>query len=230
MAHLLKYDSILGTLPQKISATKNGIKVGDDELRVLSERNPADLPWKELDVDVVVESTGLFTRARQGRRPPRRRRAARGRLGAIRRRRRHVRDGCQPSGLRPEVAGGRVLRQLHHQLLRADGQGARRRVRHRAGPDDHHPRLHRRPDARRRAAQGPATGPRRGDQHHPDEHGCRPVNVARPRGHEGQARRHVDAGARVDRLGHRLQRHPRPARPPSPRSTPPSPRPPSLDR
>ena len=61
MAHLLKYDSILGTLPQKISASKNGIKVGDDELRVLSERNPADLPWKELEVDVVVESTGLFT-------------------------------------------------------------------------------------------------------------------------------------------------------------------------
>ena len=61
MAHLLKYDSILGTLPQKITASKNGIKVGDDELRVLSERNPADLPWKELDVDVVVEATGLFT-------------------------------------------------------------------------------------------------------------------------------------------------------------------------
>jgi glyceraldehyde 3-phosphate dehydrogenase len=61
MAHLLKYDSVLGILPQEISASKNGIKVGDDELRVLSERNPADLPWKELDVDVVVESTGLFT-------------------------------------------------------------------------------------------------------------------------------------------------------------------------
>ncbi len=61
MAHLLKYDSVLGTLPEKITASKNGIKVGDDELRVLSERNPADLPWGELGVDVVVESTGLFT-------------------------------------------------------------------------------------------------------------------------------------------------------------------------
>ena len=166
----------------------------------------------------------------QGRRPPRRRRAARGRVGALRRRRRHVRDGRQPSGLRPEVARGRVQRQLHDQLLRADGQGARRRVRHRAGPDDHDPRLHRRPDARRRPAQGPPPGPRRGDQHRADEHGRRPFDIARPGGDEGQARRHVAARAGADRLDHRLQRHPRQPRPPSPRSTAPSPRPPSPDR
>ncbi len=61
MAHLLKYDSVLGTLPQSIRATKSGIRVGNDTLRVLSERNPADLPWGELGVDVVIESTGIFT-------------------------------------------------------------------------------------------------------------------------------------------------------------------------
>jgi len=61
MAHLLKYDSVLGTLPQKISATKSGLRVGRETLRVLSERNPADLPWGELDVDLVIESTGIFT-------------------------------------------------------------------------------------------------------------------------------------------------------------------------
>jgi len=61
MAHLLKYDSVLGILPQTIKASRNGIKVGSDELRVLSERDPAALPWGDLDVDVVVESTGLFT-------------------------------------------------------------------------------------------------------------------------------------------------------------------------
>ena len=60
MAHLLKYDSVLGTLPQKIRATKTGIRVGNDTLRVLSERNPGDLPWGDLGVDVVVESTGVF--------------------------------------------------------------------------------------------------------------------------------------------------------------------------
>jgi glyceraldehyde 3-phosphate dehydrogenase len=61
MAHLLKYDSVMGTLPDKIAATKGGIKVGNDVLKVLSERNPADLPWGDLGVDVVIESTGIFT-------------------------------------------------------------------------------------------------------------------------------------------------------------------------
>jgi glyceraldehyde 3-phosphate dehydrogenase len=61
MAHLLKYDSILGILPQTIRATKNAIKVDDDEIQVLSVRNPAELPWGDLGVDLVVESTGLFT-------------------------------------------------------------------------------------------------------------------------------------------------------------------------
>ncbi|NQY55303.1 MAG: type I glyceraldehyde-3-phosphate dehydrogenase [Ilumatobacteraceae bacterium] len=61
MAHLLKYDSVLGTLPDKISATKTGIKVGGETLRVLSERDPAQLPWGQLGVDLVIESTGIFT-------------------------------------------------------------------------------------------------------------------------------------------------------------------------
>jgi glyceraldehyde 3-phosphate dehydrogenase len=60
MAHLLKYDSVLGVLPNTIKATKTGISVDGDELRVLSERNPADLPWGELGVDLVIESTGIF--------------------------------------------------------------------------------------------------------------------------------------------------------------------------
>jgi glyceraldehyde 3-phosphate dehydrogenase len=61
MAHLLKYDSVLGTLPDKIAAARDGIKVGNDTLQVLSERNPADLPWGDLGVDLVIESTGIFT-------------------------------------------------------------------------------------------------------------------------------------------------------------------------
>jgi glyceraldehyde 3-phosphate dehydrogenase len=60
MAHLLKYDSVLGRLPDKVTATKSSIKVGGDTLQVLSERDPADLPWGDLGVDVVVESTGFF--------------------------------------------------------------------------------------------------------------------------------------------------------------------------
>ena len=61
MAHLLKHDSVLGQYPGAVSASKSGIKAGDDELQVLSVRNPAELPWGDLGVDLVVESTGIFT-------------------------------------------------------------------------------------------------------------------------------------------------------------------------
>jgi glyceraldehyde 3-phosphate dehydrogenase len=62
MAHLLKYDSVLGVLPQTIKASKGGITVDGDELLVLSERDPKNLPWGDLGVDVVIESTGIFTK------------------------------------------------------------------------------------------------------------------------------------------------------------------------
>jgi glyceraldehyde 3-phosphate dehydrogenase len=61
MAHLLKYDSVMGVLPDAISATSEGISINGSLLTVLSERDPAKLPWKTLGVDVVVESTGFFT-------------------------------------------------------------------------------------------------------------------------------------------------------------------------
>jgi len=61
MAHLLKYDSVLGRLPNEIKAVEGGISVDGDVLKVLSERNPEDLPWGDLGVDVVIESTGIFT-------------------------------------------------------------------------------------------------------------------------------------------------------------------------
>jgi glyceraldehyde 3-phosphate dehydrogenase len=61
MAHLLKYDSVMGVLPEAIHATGDGISVDGRTLKVLSERDPANLPWKALQVDVVVESTGFFT-------------------------------------------------------------------------------------------------------------------------------------------------------------------------
>jgi glyceraldehyde 3-phosphate dehydrogenase (phosphorylating) len=61
MAHLLKYDSVLGRLPYDIAATPEGISVDGDVLQVLALRDPKELPWADLAVDVVVESTGLFT-------------------------------------------------------------------------------------------------------------------------------------------------------------------------
>lgn len=61
MAHLLKYDSVLGVLPNDISATDDGIKIDGKVLKVLQVRDPKELPWKALGVDLVVESTGIFT-------------------------------------------------------------------------------------------------------------------------------------------------------------------------
>jgi glyceraldehyde 3-phosphate dehydrogenase len=61
MAHLLKYDSVLGILPYDIRAVDGGISVDGDVLQVLSVRDPKELPWGDLGVDVVIESTGLFT-------------------------------------------------------------------------------------------------------------------------------------------------------------------------
>src|SRR5690349_15602441 len=61
MAHLLKYDSILGRFPAEVEAGEGKITVDGREVKMLSERDPAALPWGELGVDVVIESTGFFT-------------------------------------------------------------------------------------------------------------------------------------------------------------------------
>ena len=62
MAHLLKYDSVMRQLPNDIKVSKNGISVDGVEIKVLSERDPKNLPWGDLGVDVVIESTGFFTK------------------------------------------------------------------------------------------------------------------------------------------------------------------------
>src|SRR5215218_5435142 len=61
LAHLLKYDSVLGNLAAEVKATEDGITVDGDEFKVLSVKDPAQLPWKDLGVDIVFEGTGLFT-------------------------------------------------------------------------------------------------------------------------------------------------------------------------
>jgi glyceraldehyde 3-phosphate dehydrogenase len=61
-AHLLKYDSILGRFPGEVEVTGNGISIDGKELKVLNEKDPAALPWGDLGVEVVIESTGLFTK------------------------------------------------------------------------------------------------------------------------------------------------------------------------
>jgi glyceraldehyde 3-phosphate dehydrogenase len=63
MAHLLKYDTLLGTLPEEVSVDGDVIRAGAREIKILAIREPAELPWGDLGVDVVVESTGRFTKA-----------------------------------------------------------------------------------------------------------------------------------------------------------------------
>ena len=61
MAHLLKHDSVLGTLALPVEAGDGVIRAGDHEIKFVSERDPAQLPWGELGIDVAIESTGIFT-------------------------------------------------------------------------------------------------------------------------------------------------------------------------
>ena len=65
LAHLLRYDSVHRHYPGEVSLTNAGIRVDGDEIRVVAERDPARLPWRELEVDVVIEATGLFVERSQ---------------------------------------------------------------------------------------------------------------------------------------------------------------------
>jgi len=67
LAHLLKYDSVLGNLHHEITSTETGIKVENKEFRVFSERDPAAIDWESVGAEIVIESTGLFTKAEDAR-------------------------------------------------------------------------------------------------------------------------------------------------------------------
>ena len=67
LAYLLKYDSVLGNLDHEISSTENGIKVDGDEFRVFSQRDPAAIDWESVGAEIVIESTGIFTKAEDAR-------------------------------------------------------------------------------------------------------------------------------------------------------------------
>ena len=63
LAHLLKYDSVLGNLDHKITSTENGISVEGEEFRVFSQRDPSAIDWESVGAEIVIESTGIFTKA-----------------------------------------------------------------------------------------------------------------------------------------------------------------------
>ena len=195
LAHLLKYDSVHGRLNLDVRAEGDEIVVGNDRFKVFAEKDPANLPWGDLGCDVVIESTGLFT----------------DRAGA----QKHLDAGAKKVIISAPAKGedltvvlgvnddkltgkehDRLQRLVHHQLPRADGEGARRPGGHRARLHGHHARLHHRPAAAGRAAQGPAPRPRRRPQrgaHHDRRRQGRRPRAAAP---QGQARRPVASRAR----------------------------------
>lgn len=64
LAHLLKYDSVLGTLPETVTAETDGIRIGNKHLKVFAIKDPAELDWNSVGAQIVVESTGRFTDAK----------------------------------------------------------------------------------------------------------------------------------------------------------------------
>ena len=162
LAHLLKYDSVLGNLHARVEAKEDSISVDGDEFKVLSMRDPAQLPWKDLGVDVVFESTGLFTD-----RDDAAKHLAAGAKKVIitapakspditrrpRRQRREVRSG---------EASDHLERVVHDQLPGAARQGHSPEVRHQERVDDDDPLVHQRSEAARPAAQGSAARARGG--------------------------------------------------------------------
>ncbi len=225
-AHLLKYDTILGRLKAEVTHTADTITVDGKTIKVLAERDPAAIKWGELGVDVVIESTGIFTKAADAGK--------------------HIAGGAKKVIISAPATDEDITivmgvnqdkydagepqhhlqRLLHHELRGADGEGAAGELRHRQGPDDDGPRVHQRPAHPGLPAQGPAPRPRRRGEHHPDHHGRRQGHRAGHPGAQGQAGRHRDA-----RPGARPARSPTwwstwSARSPRTRSTRPSRRPP----
>ncbi len=221
LAHLLKYDSINGPYPGEVRALEHAIEVDGHELQVLAETDPAKLPWEELGVDVVIESTGRFTdRAHAAMHLERGAKKVIISAPADRPRRDGRARGQLRDRLRPRRAPRDLERLLHDQLPGAGREGGQRHGRHQARADDHDPRLHRRPAPAGPPPQGPAPRARRRDQ--PDPRLDRRRQGDRPRDPRaaGQAARLRRARPGADRLGRRPDRRVRARRRPSRRSTP----------
>ena len=146
MAHLLQYDSMLGPFPGEVELGDGVIRAGGEEMKMLSERDPAALPWGDLGVDVVLESTGFFT-DRDGAQKHLDAGAKKVVISAP------ATDpdftvvlGVNDDGYDPRRAPHRLERLVHDELRRAAREGARRPRRHRERLHDHDPRVHERPE------------------------------------------------------------------------------------
>lgn len=143
LAHLLKYDSVGGPLAHDVSHDGDSITVGDKRIRVFAERDPADLPWGDLGVDIVIESTGRFTKAEDAKKH-----IAGGAKKVLISAPASGNDativmGVNEEKLRPGLRRHHLERVVHDELPRAPRAGLQRRLRHRARLHDDRARLHR---------------------------------------------------------------------------------------
>ena len=145
LAHLLKYDSILGNLKSEITAGNDFISVDGKKIKVFAERDPAKLPWAEVGAQIVVESTGHFTDATK----------ARAHLGSTVKK---VIISAPATNEDATIVMGvnddKYDAATHHVISNAScttnclaprGQGAQRHLRHHQRHHDHRPQLHQRP-------------------------------------------------------------------------------------
>ena len=128
LAHLLKYDSVLGNLKAKVEVQGDGIAVDGDVFKVVSFRDPAQLPWKDLGVDVVFESTGLFTDRDSAAKHISRRRQARRDYRSRKRAGHHGRDGRESREVRSGEASDHLERVVHDELPGAGREDSAREV------------------------------------------------------------------------------------------------------
>ncbi len=201
LAHLLKYDSVHGRFKGTVEATGDALLVDGDRMRVLSEKDPAKLPWKELGVDIVLESTGRFTDRDQ---------AAK-----------HLAAGARKVIISAPAKGDDITivygvnhtkydPAKHHVMSNASCTTnclvpvvhvVRERIRVRPRLHDDGALVHQRPADPRPAAQGPAPRACGGAVDHPDQHRRRQGDEPGDPGIEGQDRRRVAAGAHAGRVG-----------------------------
>ena len=217
-AWLFKHDSVHGKFPGEVKAEGNDIVVDGKRIQVTAEKDPAKLPHKAQGRRDRARMHRLLHRPRERAETYRRRREAGPDFGAgqgrrpdrrLRRQRRQA-DGRYDN---------RLERVVHDQLPGAGRQGAERCAGHRARADDHHPRLHQRPEDPRPDPPRPAPRPGRGDVDDPDHHRRRARGRRSAARTEGQARRLRDPRAGARRQPGRPDLHARPRHHTATRST-----------
>ena len=199
-AHLLRYDSVHGRFPGDVKVDGDRMIVDGHNIKVTAIKDPAELPHKELGVDIAMECTGIFTSKEKA--------SAHLTAGAkrvlISAPGRRCRSDRRLRRQSPEADQGphhRLERVVHDELPRAGREGAERHGRHRAGVHDDDPLLHQRSALARSDAQGSLSRARGGAVHDPDVDGRGEGGRSRAAGAQGQARRrlHPRADARTFR-------------------------------